>query len=119
MLTSQEARKFANHWIESWNSHDLDAILSHYSAGVTLMSPVVATLLNDPSATVIGKEALGAYFERGLQAYPNLRFVLHDVLCGLSSVILYYTNHKGTKTAEFMELDASGKVTRVIANYSA
>lgn len=119
MFTSLEAREFAHRWIAVWNSHDLDAILSHYAPDVTLTSPVVATLLKDPSGTVIGKEALRDYFQRGLQAYPNLTFVLHDVLCGLNTVVLYYTNHKGTKTAEFMEFDSNGKVIRVIANYSA
>jgi hypothetical protein len=31
---------------------------------------------------------------------------------------LYYLNQKSTKTAEFMEFDASGKIVRVVANYS-
>ena len=43
---------------------------------------------------------------------------LVDVLKGLSSVVLYYVNHANTKTAEFMEFDESGKVVRVVANYS-
>jgi hypothetical protein len=33
--------------------------------------------------------------------------------------VLCYVNQKGTKSAEFMELNSSGKVTRVVANYSA
>jgi ketosteroid isomerase-like protein len=119
MITSQQAREFADHWIAAWNAHDLDAILSHYASSVTLTSPVVANLLNDPSGTVSGKEALRSYFQRALEAFPSLKFTLHDVLCGLSSVVLYYTNHKGTKTAEFMEFSADKKVIRVIANYSA
>jgi hypothetical protein len=41
------------------------------------------------------------------------------VLWGLNSVVIYYRNQKGTRTAEFMELGASGKVARVVANYSA
>jgi hypothetical protein len=119
MLTPQQAREFADHWIAAWNSHDLDDILSHYAPTVTLTSPVAANLLNDPSGTVSGKEALRGYFGRGLKAFPNLTFVLHDALSGINSVVLYYTNHKGTKTAEFMEFDANGKVIRVVANYSA
>ena len=119
MLTTQKAREFADHWIAAWNSHDLDAILSHYAPTVTLTSPVVASLLNDPAGIVSGKEALRGYFRRGLEAFPNLTFVLHDVLSGINSVVLYYTNHKGTKTAEFMEFDANGRVIRVVANYDA
>jgi len=113
-----EAQQFANEWIAAWNSHDLDAILSHYDENVVLTSPVAARLLNDPSGTVRGKTALRAYFRRGLEAYPDLRFELLDVMSGLSSVVLCYKNQKGTKTAEFMEFGDRRKVVRVVANYS-
>jgi len=119
MLTNSEAQEFARHWIAAWNSHDLDAILSHYAADVVLTSPAAAKLLNDPSGTVRGAAALRSYFQRGLEAYPNLRFELLDVMVGLSSIVLFFKNQKGTTTAEFMEFDNTGKVTRVVANYSA
>jgi ketosteroid isomerase-like protein len=118
MLTEGEAREFAQHWIAAWNSHDLDVILSHYSADIVLISPVAVKLLDDASGKVAGREALRAYFKRGLEAYPELTFKLLDVMWGLSSVVLYYLNQKGTKTAEFMEFDASGEIVRVVANYS-
>jgi predicted ester cyclase len=119
MLTESQVREFANDWVRAWNSHDLDAILSHYAPEITLTSPVVARLLNDPSGVVTGKSALRSYFARGLEAYPNLAFELLDVMWGLSSVVLYYKNQNGTKSGEFMELDSNSKVTRVVANYSA
>jgi predicted ester cyclase len=79
---------------------------------------VAARLLNDPSGTVRGKDALRSYFRRGLEAYPDLEFELVDVMWGLSSVVLYYVNQKGTKSGEYMEFDAAGKVVRVVANYN-
>ena len=136
---------------------DMAAILSHYAPEVRLTSPAAARILNDPSGTVTGKEALSNYFRRGLEAYPNLRFELVDVLLrhfhrfctlhlhcavsptpcwsrrlkfrgmvqticenamGLSSVVLYYINQKGTRTGEYMEFDSKGKVLWVVANYS-
>ena len=118
MLTKSEVHDFARHWIQAWNAHDCNAIMSHYAADVTLISPIVVTILNDPSGQVRGREALRQYFERGLEAYPNLKFELVDVMWGISSVVLYYVNHKGTKTGEFMEFDADRKVIRVVANYS-
>ena len=118
MISETDIRQFAQHWIAAWNSHDLDAIMSHYAPEVVLTSPTAAKLLNDPSGSVTGKEAVRRYFERGLEAYPNLTFELLDVMWGISSVILYYRNQKGTKTGEFMEFDANRKVVRVIANYS-
>ena len=119
MVTDSEAREFASHWIAAWNSHDLDAILSHYAEDVTLTSPVAAKLLNDPTGTVSGKQALREYFTRGLAVYPDLKFHLLDVLSGISSVVIHYINQKGTKTGEFMEFDREGKVRRVVANYGA
>jgi predicted ester cyclase len=92
--------------------------MSHYAQDVVLVSPVAARILKDPSGTVKGKQALRAYFRKGLDAYPNLKFDLIDVMWGLSSVILYYTNQKGGKTGEFMEIDSKGKVVRVVANYN-
>lgn len=117
-MTKDEARNLADHWVAAWNAHDLDLIMTHYDNAVELTSPVAAQLLGTPDGKVIGKATLRAYFQRGLEAYPDLQFRLADVLCGLSSVVLYYMNQKGTRTAEFMELSSGGKIARVVANYS-
>jgi hypothetical protein len=118
-MTRDEAWNLANHWIAAWNSHDLDAIMAHYDDAVELTSPAAVQLLGTPDGRIVGKVNLRAYFQRGLDAYPELHFGLVDVLWGVNSVVLYYTNQKGTHTAEFLELSATGKVTRVVANYSA
>jgi hypothetical protein len=116
-MTIDEARNLADRWVATWNAHDLDLIITHYEDTVELTSPVAAQLLGTSDGKVVGKANLKAYFRRGLEAYPELHFRLVDVLCGVNSVVLYYTNQKGTRTAEFMELSATGKVARVVANY--
>ena len=118
-MTKDEAWKLANHWIAAWNAHDLDLILSHYEEAVELTSPVAARLLGKPDGKVVGQADLRAYFQRGLEAYPQLHFQLDDVLWGLNSVVLYYKNQQGTHTAELLELSAAGKIARVTAHYSA
>ena len=118
-MTRDEAWSLANHWVASWNAHNLDSIMEHYEDAIELTSPVAARLLGSSDGKVVGKANLRAYFQRGLEAYPELDFRLEDVLWGVTSVVLYYTNQKGTRTAEFMELSARGKVTRVVANYGA
>jgi predicted ester cyclase len=118
-VTRDEAWKLAEHWVAAWNAHDLELILTHYDDVVELTSPVAAQLLGTPDGKVAGKANLRAYFQRGLEAFPELHFHLEDVLWGLNSVVLYYTNQKGTRTAEFMELSATGTVARVVANYNA
>lgn len=117
-MTREEAWKLANHWVAAWNAHNLELILTHYEDTVELTSPVVAQLLGAPEGKVVGKTDLRAYFQKGLAAYPDLRFDLENVFWGVNSVVLCYANQRGTRSAEFMELSASGKVVRVVANYS-
>ena len=117
-MTPNEARSLADQWAQAWNSHDLDRIMAHYDDAVELTSPVAAQLMGNSDGRIAGKANLSAYFQRGLEAYPELHFRLEDVLCGVNSLVLYYTNQKGTRTAEFMELSPAGKVVRVVANYS-
>jgi len=118
-VTKEDAGKLAEHWVTAWNAHDLELIMAHYEDGVELTSPVAAQFLGTADGKVVGKANLRAYFQKGLAAYPELQFRLEDVFCGLSSVVLCYKNQKGTRTAEYMELSAAGKVARVVANYSA
>jgi ketosteroid isomerase-like protein len=117
-MTRDEATKLAEHWIAAWNAYDLDLIMTHYDEDVELTSPVAAQLLGVAGGKVIGKTNLRAYFQRGLEAYPELHFRLKDIFVGVSSVVVLYANQKGTVTAEFMELSTSGKVARVVANCS-
>jgi predicted ester cyclase len=118
-VTRDGAWNLANHWVAAWNGHDLDSIMMHYEDAIELTSPVAAQLLGTTDGKIMGKANLRAYFQRGLEAYPELHFRLEDVLWGVNSVLLYYTNQKGTRTGEFMELSANGKVARVVANYNA
>ena len=118
-MTRDEAWSLANRWVAAWNAHDLDLIMTHYEDAIELISPVAARLLGAPDGKVAGKANLRAYFQRGLEVYPELHFHLEDVLWGMNSIVLCYTNQKGTRTAEFMELSASGIVMRVVANYAS
>ena len=119
MYPHVNAQAFAKEWVESWNSHQLDAILSHYSDKVQFTSPFIVRLMNEPSGTITGKDKLRPYFEKGLQAYPDLHFELIEVLEGVDSVTLYYLSVKNLMAAEVMFFDEKGKINRVVAHYSA
>ena len=118
-MTGDEGRILAEDWVSAWNSHDLERIMMHYEDTVELTSPTATQLLESADGKVVGKDNLRAYFQRGLTAYPQLHFKLEDVLWGSNSVVLYYTNQNGNRTAEFMELSAAGKVAKVVAQYNA
>jgi hypothetical protein len=87
-MTRDEAWNLANQWVSAWNAHDLDQIMTHYEDGIEVTSPVAAQLLGMPDGKIVGKANLRAYFQRGLEAYPELRFRLEDVLWGVNSVLL-------------------------------
>jgi hypothetical protein len=117
-LQPEFARQFALEWVDTWNSRDLERILAHYDDEVVLISPVALKLLNNGDGVVRGKAALREYFLRGIQAFPNRRFDLIDVLWGVETIVVYYGNNvRGSKSAEVMQLTPHGKIRRVWANY--
>ncbi|HEX5100152.1 MAG TPA: nuclear transport factor 2 family protein [Polyangiaceae bacterium] len=119
MLTETEAKRIATENIAAWNSHDLERILAHYDDDVVLISPVAKLRFGAPGGEVRGKAALRAYFSRALEKNPDLRFELVDVMWGISSVVLYYKNQRGSMTGEVLEIGPSGLAVRVLANYGA
>lgn len=118
MLTQEQAQQLASQWVQAWNSHDLDEILAHYAKDVILISPIAAKLLNNPLGLVSGKAALREYFKKGLETYPDLKFELIDVMWGVQSVVFYYINQNGITAGEVVEVDATGKIKQVSANYN-
>ena len=42
------AEHFAADWIDSWNAHDLNRILSHYTDDFEMASPVIIQVANEP-----------------------------------------------------------------------
>ena len=117
MISREKALLIAGDWIDSWNRHDLDSIMSHYSDDVELVSPIVIKLLGRESGTVSGKESLRSYFQKGLDAYPDLRFEMLEVFTGVNSFILYYKRQNGPLGAELMELSGEDKIRKVVAHY--
>ena len=115
MISRKAGDRFARQWEASWNSHDIDRIIGYYAEDVVLVSPIAGELLGDPE--VRGIEPVRKYFTKGLEAYPDLRFEVLDVFCGVDSLVLHYVNQNGTRASEFMQLDPEGRVVRMVAHY--
>ncbi len=118
MILKVDAKTFAREWMDSWNSHDLDRILSHYTNDFQMTSPFIAQLMNEPTGTITGKENVRAYWTRALERIPDLHFDLIEVLTSVDSITIYYHAVLGKRAAEVLFFDASGKVKRAIAHYS-
>lgn len=111
MIDKKFAEHFASDWIDSWNSHDLDRILSHYSDQFEMSSPVIIQVAGESSGTLRGKDAVGAYWAKALQLIPDLRFELLSTLIGINSITLYYKGVRGL-TAEVFHFGPDKKVVR-------
>ena len=119
MITRETALEFARDWVESWNSHDLDRILSHYSDDFEMSSPRIALVMNEPSGRLKGKSKVGAYWAKALAQSPTLTFDLREVFVGSESVVIYYRNvTRYQMAAEFFVFGPDGKVAKSMAHYS-
>lgn len=119
MLTQKFAIHFAHHWIESWNSHNMVEILSHYTDDFEMSSPLIANVANEPSGILKGKEAISNYWSIALAKFPDLKFELEEIFVGAVSIVLTYKNlSRGVNAAEVFYFNDEGKVYRASGNYA-
>jgi hypothetical protein len=117
MISTDEARRFAEDWVAAWNAHDLDRILSHYADDFEMSSPFIAKLAGEPSGTLRGKASVGAYWRRALAHVPDLHFELLGVFLGADSVVIHYRAVFGLLACEVFCFNPDGKVSRAAAHY--
>jgi ketosteroid isomerase-like protein len=104
---------FAIEWEAAWNSHSLDRILAHYSNDVVFRSHKAMRLVG--TGELHGRDALRDYWQRALDAQPNLSFVVVDVLHGYGMMVITYRNQNDVLAAETLRFGANGLVVEVSA----
>lgn len=109
---------FATAWIASWNSHNLDDILSHYADDIEVTTPMIRLATGTDSDTLKGKAAVAEYWRKALDKIPDLHFELLEVTAGVHSVALYYKSVMNKMSIEVMFFDENGKVNRMFAHYT-
>jgi hypothetical protein len=117
MLDKDFSEQFAAEWIAAWNSHDLEAVLSHYTDDFEMSSPVIIQVMGEASGKLKGKETVGTYWAKALGLLPNLHFDLTSILVGVDSITLYYKGHRGF-SAEVLFFNEAGKVYKAFAHYA-
>ncbi|TPG45467.1 nuclear transport factor 2 family protein [Flavobacterium pectinovorum] len=113
-----DAKKFAEKWIESWNSHNLDDIMRHYSEDIEITTPMIKLAAGIESGSLQGKEQVRAYWEKALTKIPDLHFELIEITSGVDSVALYYKSIMNKRAVEVMFFDQDGLVNKMIAHYT-
>ena len=112
------AKKFADEWVDSWNSHDIERIISHYAEELEFKSPLVIERYSDLDGIIYDREKLKEYFLIGLTNNPSLTFKLKRVLLGANCLTLYYQNARGGETAELFEFNENNQVSMSVSCYS-
>ena len=113
-----DPKKFAIDWIESWNSHDLDRIMSHYADDVEVTTPMIKMALGIESGTLQGKSSVRQYWQEAIKKVPDLHFELVESTVSIDSIAIYYKSVMNKMAIEVMLFDSNGKISKVIAHYN-
>jgi hypothetical protein len=85
---------------------------------VVFTSPAASRILGG-DGIVRGKAALCAYWQRGLEMIPDLRFEVIDVYGGVDTLVVNYRNQADTRVCEVLtfvgELVSEGHGTYLVA----
>src|SRR5690606_33953186 len=88
------ARQFGSDWIQAWNAHNIDEVLTHYEEDFIFQSPMITVVTGIPSGRLQGKSAVRAYWSKDLEVLRNLHFELIDILVGSVYLTFYYRGHR-------------------------
>ena len=121
-MTREEAEAFARHWIEAWNSRDVETVLSHFSDGVQFTSPRAA--LRVGAATVEGQDALRSYWNSSVEQIHSLHFALDHIVWDaerreLAIVYNAEINGQRSRACEFLRFSGDGRAEYGEAMYGA
>ena len=119
MITKAFAEEFARDWINDWNAHDLEKILTHYADDFVIETPMAFVLLPESKGIVSGKYKVREYWQIGLNKNKKPEFKMIDLLIGVNSLTIYYINNAtGKKAVEVMSFNNQKKVNKALVNYS-
>jgi ketosteroid isomerase-like protein len=99
------ARRFAAEWLDAWNAHDLEGILSHFSDEVVFTSPLAQRIVEGSDGVIRGIDDLRAYWSEGLRRNPELRFEIENLYLGVTTLVIHYRNHAGGLVNEVLTFD--------------
>lgn len=102
--------QFAKEWIASWNSHNIEKIMAHYSDHVLFTCPFIEKYMGIVGDTITNKAELKEYFIKGLKAFPDLKFELQMIRGNADDITLYYKSVNNMMAIEYMKLNKQGKI---------
>ena len=94
------ANAHVKRWIEAWNKHDLQTVLSMYSEEIEFSSPKIKAVFPERTISKIkNKKDLEAYWSKALKKYPKLNFVLKESIFHNNVCLIEYYAVGRTRTS--------------------
>ncbi len=109
---------FAYELINSWNSHNLERIMKHYSDDCELASPYINKLLGNTRSILKGKETIRDFWKIALSKVPDLHLELIDIAECVETLAIYYKHLNGKRAIEIMFFNKEGKINKVFVHYN-
>jgi ketosteroid isomerase-like protein len=106
-----------NDWVDAWNKHDLERILSHYAEDVEFKAPTVVARWKRADGVLRGKKELREHFRKGLELDPNLHFELEGFFISPDGYAILYRRNNGNRVIDSVQLDSTGHAMKVTAYY--
>jgi ketosteroid isomerase-like protein len=117
-MTYNDALAHAKDWIEAWNSHDLERIMSHYAEDVVFEVETARARWNKADGKLHGIAELKKHFALGLELAPQLKFDLEQVFLAPSGYAVLYRRENGNREVDCVVLDDAGLAGKVTAYYA-
>ena len=119
MISKDWAEQFAKEWVDSWNAHNLERVLSHYAEDFEMSSPFIVGFTGETSGTLKGKSDVGAYSRTALERIPDLHFELLQVFVCVNSITIYYRAVLDKLATEVLFFNPDGKAYKAFAHYDS
>jgi ketosteroid isomerase-like protein len=122
--SESSVKEHAEKWVNAWNNHDINIVLSMYSDDIEFSSPKIKAVFPERKPSKItNKSELEQYWTKALKGYPNLHFIpKQTIMQGNLCILEYYAILDGKNkisVIEKFEFQDDGLVKRSSVFYGA
>jgi ketosteroid isomerase-like protein len=86
-------------WIDAFNAHDVERLISLYAEDCTHTSPKIRALFPETKGKLVGKAALRGWWTDAITRLPGLRYELMHLTANEERVVLEYLRHAPNEAA--------------------
>lgn len=112
-MTVQDNEHIALLWLEAFNAHDLEKLLSLYDDQAQHFSPRLKQRRPETNGMVTGKDALRDWWREAFERLPDLHYAVTRLTANTERVFMEYIRQVGSEPdmeiAELLEI-SSGRI---------